>query len=263
MQETWVRSLGWEDPLEEGIATHSSILAWRVPMDRGAWWATVLEVAKRWTWLSDFHFSSLSDNFVFVFQGYNSPQEYIATQGPLPETRNDFWKMVLQQKSQIIVMLTQCNEKRRVSTFSPLKVKNSVSLSSKTSPATAKECAHRGGEGRLRREGTYVYLWLIHVALWLKPIPYSKAIILQLKFLKMCGCNFIGFPRKMFKIIWVYAVSYYDGPLMEKKRRKHYIDVCSSCFILYSHSNPIWSFRGESFAFSKWSLTVSSPACWS
>lgn len=51
---------------------------------------------------------------LFVFQGYNSPQEYIATQGPLPETRNDFWKMVLQQKSQIIVMLTQCNEKRRV-----------------------------------------------------------------------------------------------------------------------------------------------------
>ncbi|KAM9029662.1 receptor-type tyrosine-protein phosphatase O isoform 1-T1 [Ara ararauna] len=46
--------------------------------------------------------------------GYHSPQEYIATQGPLPETRNDFWKMVLQQKSQIIVMLTQCNEKRRV-----------------------------------------------------------------------------------------------------------------------------------------------------
>ena len=33
--------LGWEDPLEEGIATHSSILAWRIPMDRGAWQATV------------------------------------------------------------------------------------------------------------------------------------------------------------------------------------------------------------------------------
>ena len=29
--ETWVRSLGWEDPLEEGMATHSSILAWRIP----------------------------------------------------------------------------------------------------------------------------------------------------------------------------------------------------------------------------------------
>ena len=36
MWETWVRSLGWEDPLEEGMSTHSSILAWRIPMDRGA-----------------------------------------------------------------------------------------------------------------------------------------------------------------------------------------------------------------------------------
>ena len=34
MRETWVRSLGWEDPLEEGLETHSSILAWRIPMDR-------------------------------------------------------------------------------------------------------------------------------------------------------------------------------------------------------------------------------------
>ena len=32
--ETWVRSLGWEEPLEEGMATHSSILTWRIPMDR-------------------------------------------------------------------------------------------------------------------------------------------------------------------------------------------------------------------------------------
>ncbi|XP_028427036.1 receptor-type tyrosine-protein phosphatase O isoform X1 [Perca flavescens] len=46
--------------------------------------------------------------------GYKNTKEYIATQGPLPETRNDFWKMVLQQKSPIIVMLTQCNERRRV-----------------------------------------------------------------------------------------------------------------------------------------------------
>ena len=41
MQETWVRSLGWEDSLEEGMAIHSSILAWRIPMDRGARRATV------------------------------------------------------------------------------------------------------------------------------------------------------------------------------------------------------------------------------
>ena len=37
MQETWVRSLDWEDPLEEGMATHSNIFAWRICMDRGAW----------------------------------------------------------------------------------------------------------------------------------------------------------------------------------------------------------------------------------
>ncbi|XP_042592021.1 receptor-type tyrosine-protein phosphatase O-like [Cyprinus carpio] len=53
----------------------------------------------------------INANFI---PGYNSPHEFIATQGPLPETRNDFWNMVLQQKSHIIVMLTQCNERRRV-----------------------------------------------------------------------------------------------------------------------------------------------------
>ena len=37
MQETWVRSLGWKDPLEEGMTTHSSIFAWSIPMDRAAW----------------------------------------------------------------------------------------------------------------------------------------------------------------------------------------------------------------------------------
>ena len=40
MWETWVRSLDWEDLLEEGMATHSSILAWRIPMDRRAWHST-------------------------------------------------------------------------------------------------------------------------------------------------------------------------------------------------------------------------------
>ena len=49
MQETWVWSLGWEDTLEKGKATHSSILAWRIP------W-TVHGVAKSRTWLSNFHF---------------------------------------------------------------------------------------------------------------------------------------------------------------------------------------------------------------
>ena len=45
-QKTQVQSLGQEDPLEEDIATHPSILAWRNPRDRGAWWATVHRVAK-------------------------------------------------------------------------------------------------------------------------------------------------------------------------------------------------------------------------
>ena len=46
MWETWVRPLGWEDPLEEGMTTHSTILAWRIPMDRGTWWATVRGVSR-------------------------------------------------------------------------------------------------------------------------------------------------------------------------------------------------------------------------
>ena len=46
MLEIWVHSLGWEDALEEGTATHCSILAWRIPMDRGAWQATVCKVTK-------------------------------------------------------------------------------------------------------------------------------------------------------------------------------------------------------------------------
>ena len=47
MQETWVQSLGWEDPLKKGKATHSSILAWRIP-------GLFHGVAKSWTLLSDF-----------------------------------------------------------------------------------------------------------------------------------------------------------------------------------------------------------------
>ena len=53
MRETWVPSLGWEDPLEEGMATHSSIFAWRIPMDRRAWQATVYGVAQSQTGLSN------------------------------------------------------------------------------------------------------------------------------------------------------------------------------------------------------------------
>ena len=49
MQDTWVQSLGWEDPLEEGMATYSHPLAWRITIDRGTWRATVHGVAKSQT----------------------------------------------------------------------------------------------------------------------------------------------------------------------------------------------------------------------
>ena len=49
MQDTWVLSLGWEDPLEKGKASHSSILAWRIP------WTVFHGVTKSQTQLSDFH----------------------------------------------------------------------------------------------------------------------------------------------------------------------------------------------------------------
>ena len=52
LQETWVQSLHQEDPLKEGMATHSSYSCLENPMDRGAWWATVHGVAKSQTQLS-------------------------------------------------------------------------------------------------------------------------------------------------------------------------------------------------------------------
>ena len=57
--ETWVQSLGWEDPLEKGTATHFSILAWRILRSRGAWKVTVHEVAKSQKLLNYFHFHFL------------------------------------------------------------------------------------------------------------------------------------------------------------------------------------------------------------
>ena len=67
MRETWGRSLDWEDPLEEGMATHSSILAWRIPIDRGAWQARV-HGSQSWTRLRDKaqHRAELVNNVVVL-----------------------------------------------------------------------------------------------------------------------------------------------------------------------------------------------------
>ena len=66
VQETWVRSLDWEDPLEEGMATHSSILAWRNPMDRGAWPATIHRVTKSQTQLWLKLWATKRNTFVYL-----------------------------------------------------------------------------------------------------------------------------------------------------------------------------------------------------
>ena len=64
--KTWVWSLGSEDPLEEGMATHSSILAWRISTDRGAWRSIVHGVAKSQMGLSIAQPSWLTNNVVTV-----------------------------------------------------------------------------------------------------------------------------------------------------------------------------------------------------
>ena len=53
LQETWVQSPGWEEPLEEDMATHSSILAGKIPIDKEAWQTTVQGVSKNGTQMSD------------------------------------------------------------------------------------------------------------------------------------------------------------------------------------------------------------------
>ena len=55
-----VQSLAWQDPLKKKMVTHASILDWRIPMDRRAWWATVRGITKSWAWLSSSHFPVLS-----------------------------------------------------------------------------------------------------------------------------------------------------------------------------------------------------------
>ena len=82
MQETRVQSPGWEDPLEEEMAPHSSILAWRIPMDRGVWWATVHGVGKSRTRLSDFTFTFTTVSYTRKFPGF-----LLGVDAPLDNTK--------------------------------------------------------------------------------------------------------------------------------------------------------------------------------
>ena len=68
--ETQVRSRCWEDSLEREMATHSSFLAWRIPRDRGAWWATVHGVAKSIKCVANTLFSVRGLSFYFTYIAY-------------------------------------------------------------------------------------------------------------------------------------------------------------------------------------------------
>ena len=80
MQETWVQSLGWEDPLEKGKATHSSILAWRVPWTEEPGGLQSMGLQRVRHRLSDFHFTPSSFLtfiyfqclFIYLFDGVQS-----------------------------------------------------------------------------------------------------------------------------------------------------------------------------------------------
>ena len=76
MQETWVPTLGWEDPLEEGMTTHSSILAWRITMVRGAWCATVQGITKSWTQLKQLSPAQRKISKVILVGGEPSPTQW-------------------------------------------------------------------------------------------------------------------------------------------------------------------------------------------
>ena len=73
MQETWVWSLGWEDPLEKGMATHSSIL--KNSMDRGAWQAINHRITKSQTWLCDFLLSTPEKSVCRSKKNFSSPRQ--------------------------------------------------------------------------------------------------------------------------------------------------------------------------------------------
>ena len=87
MQETWVRSLGWEESLKEGMATHSSILAWRSPMGR------VHGIAKNRTRLSNFHYH---------YQKHLHPQNTIVSRLRPTDFMSLVWKLTWLSKRYFI-----------------------------------------------------------------------------------------------------------------------------------------------------------------
>ena len=104
MQETWVWSLGWEDPLQEGMATHSSILTWKIPMDTGAWQATVHEVTTSQTQLNDYQ-SKYNIIIDFHVMARTVDSEWTLLGALLRQQMSNVWG---QQKCQWRSKLTRC-----------------------------------------------------------------------------------------------------------------------------------------------------------
>ena len=77
VRETWVQSLVWEDPMEQSMAAHSSILAWRIPIDSGAWWATAHGVAKSQTRLAHSLYSLDASLLFYMYFANNFPQSVV------------------------------------------------------------------------------------------------------------------------------------------------------------------------------------------
>ena len=84
MQETWVWSLGWDDPLEEEMATHSGVLPWRIPIDRGTWWAIVHAVAESdMTEQLNTAYSWVNNSAEFLLRGWaNSLSDHVLNCSP-------------------------------------------------------------------------------------------------------------------------------------------------------------------------------------
>ena len=87
MRENWIQSMGLEDPLEEGMATYSSILAWGVPMDRGAWGATVHGVTKTHNWVTR-HTAFI----LYIWNVSNIYWDHVIIQAPCPIQEAQKWE---------------------------------------------------------------------------------------------------------------------------------------------------------------------------
>ena len=141
MQETWVWFLNWEDPLEEEVATHSCILAWRIPWTEepsGLQSMGLQRVGHNWV-----------TNIFTYFQWRCRHKEQ--TCGHIAERRG--WDELREQHWNIYITMSKVDSQWEFAVWCR-ELKSGDNL--------------EGWEvgGKFKREGKYVYLWLIHVDLW-------------------------------------------------------------------------------------------------